>query len=256
MAREVNVPINIGLKVTGEGKIRDLERQVSALTDEVQDYASKLSNAVSQVNDLKAALENTRNVSGIAALEEELETFRYTASQAEDEVLHFLNAMNLGELRRNIDVSDLIDQVRSGALTANQAIASIKANFQHLMEDNYYRSGGLFDSQQVQTFLATLDELSRKVDVIHQKLVNFETNGIAVSGGGGGGGGFGADLSEQFKQIAITAEAMSERGNEAVSHIVSMTTALKEFGNIDTANLLQVAHTFGNIANIGQGSFS
>ena len=256
MAREVNVPINIGLKVSGEGKIKELERQVRSLEDEVQSYRSKWEEATRQVMDFQRQLENVRNVSGIAALEEELEVFKATASQAEDEVRNFLRAMNMDELRHDSYISDLINDVKKGALTANQAIASIKANFQHVMEDNYYGGHGLFDSQQVQTFLATLDELSKKVDIIHDKIVRIETDGVSVASGGGGGGGFGANLSEQFKQIAITAEAMSEKGNAAVGQIVAMTTALNEFGGIDVASLLQVAHTFENIANIGQGSFS
>ena len=255
--RDVVIPVSIPVTVSGEAQIDKLERQIEALNEDIDSYSQKLSQANKQIADLQQQIASARDVSGIRVLEEELQTFKQTAAQAEDEVRTFLQAMNLDDLKYNDYVADLIRNVKEGALTANQAIASIKANFQHMMEDNYQKNGGLFDSQQVQAFLATLDQLSQKVDVIHQKIVRIETDGVAVAGGGGtGGGGIGANLSEQFRQIAATAELMSDKGSAATQQISSMIEAISAFANLDTANLLSVSHTFENIANIGQGSFS
>ena len=255
--RDVVIPVSIPVTVSGEAQIDKLERQIEALNEDIDSYSQKLSQANKQIADLQQQIASARDVSGIRVLEEELQTFKQTAAQAEDEVRTFLQAMNLDDLKYDDYVADLIRNVKEGAITANQAIASIKANFQHMMEDNYQKNGGLFDSQQVQAFLATLDQLSQKVDVIHQKIVRIETDGVAVAGGGGtGGGGIGANLSEQFRQIAATAELMSDKGSAATQQISSMIEAISAFANLDTANLLSVSHTFENIANIGQGSFS
>ena len=256
--RTIEVNLKAVAKVSGQSQIKELKQLIASLEDDVSTYQKKWREAADQISDLEQRLQNVRNVSGIEILESQLRDFKDTAEEAAVEFENYLRTMNMNtyEFRSDEYVKELFEDIRKGVLTSGQAIASFKANYRHMIEEIHNESGGLFDSQQVQTFISTLDTLSTKIDTIYEKLERIETEGVNVANGGGGGGGAGANLSEQVKNIAIAAEALSDKGHAAMEQITGIVSAINEYANVDAARLLATSQAFEHIADIGGKSFS
>lgn len=256
MAKEIVVNLKATAKVENREQINELRRSLKKAQEDVDLYKSKWEETLNEISELQERLEGVKNVSGIKVLEQELETFRETAQRSQREFTTFLKSVNLNTMEfRSLDaVQEMIDNLGKGLITVNQAVAQVKSSFGYLMEDSYKNGSGAFNADIVKTFATTLDGLTKSMDVVLQKLSQFETDGVKAAGGGGGGGL--GNIAETFKQIAVGAEALSERASGSLNAISELVSAINSYANVDSAKLLAVSNAFGNIAAIGGHNFS
>jgi len=256
--RDLTVVMNAILKMDGQQQIKELKRLVSSLEDDVNEYRSAWESALERVEDLERALSRVKNLSGMDVMERELQQFKDTAERSVREFENFLKVVNLNDFdfKRQKGVQELFDQIKRGTITSGQAIQEFKVRFQSLLEENYSKSGGVFDQAAVQNFTTTLEVMSSRLDTVAQKIAKIETEGVNVANGSGGGTGTVGNLAEQFDKIAMTAERMSDQAHNAVANVLELVQAINSYASADTANLLAVSRAFEGIANIGQGSFS
>ena len=256
MAKEIVVNLKATAKVENREQINELRRSLKKAQEDVDLYKSKWEETLNEISELQERLEGVKNVSGIKVLEQELETFRETAQRSQREFTTFLKSVNLNTMEfRSLDaVQEMIDNLGKGLITVNQAVAQVKSSFGYLMEDSYKNGSGAFNADIVKTFATTLDGLTKSMDVVLQKLSQFETDGVKATGGGGGGGL--GNIAETFKQIAVGAEALSERASGSLNAISELVSAINSYANVDSAKLLAVSNAFGNIAAIGGHNFS
>ena len=256
--RDLTVVMNAILKMDGQQQIKELKRLVSSLEDDVNEYRSAWESALERVEDLEKTLNRVKNLSGMDVMERELQQFKDTAERSVREFENFLKVVNLNDFdfKRQKGVQELFDQIKRGTITSGQAIQEFKVRFQSLLEENYSKSGGVFDQAAVQNFTTTLEVMSSRLDTVAQKIAKIETEGVNVANGSGGGTGTVGNLAEQFDKIAMTAERMSDQAHSAVANVLELVQAINSYASADTANLLAVSRAFEGIANIGQGSFS
>lgn len=256
MAKEIVVNLKASAKVENREQINELRRSLKKAQEDVDLYKSKWEETLREISELRERLEGVKNVSGIKILEQELETFRLTAQRSQREFTTFLKSVNLDTMEfRSLDaVQEMIDNLGKGLITVNQAVAQVKSSFGFLMEDSYKNGSGAFNADIVKTFATTLDGLTKSMDVVLQKLSQFETDGVKAAGGGGGGGL--GNIAETFKQIAVGAEALSERASGSLNAISELVSAINSYANVDSTKLLAVSNAFGNIAAIGGHNFS
>ena len=247
---------SIIVNVTGKDEISRLSSQLKTAQEEFDRITATLQNTESELERVTEEFEQLQRGTGVDILKEKLESFQETARQSVREFRVFLESVNLNDRWGNNDdaFKHLFDQIREGSITAFQAITDVKTNFRELMEENYNNSGGLFDSQAVQSFTATLDRLSESMDVVVSKLNTMEREGVRTIGEVGSGSGI-ANITEIIQQIEAATSGMTEGARAAYEPITNLVRSMTEYANLDETRILGVSQAFRNIANIGTGSY-
>lgn len=251
MAEYKNI-INNKVVISGEAELNKVKKEFIATKEQLDRVNAALQQTQSELERTQSQFDNFANHNGINILQAELERFKNTAQQSVVEFKSFLNSVNLNDVDGYTDYEfeRLFEQIRDGSLTASQAILQVKTNFRALMEENYNKSGGLFDSQVVQQFSASLEKLGETMDIVLQKINTIEQDGVKSTGGAGGG-----DISSVLNQIENAAHGMSEEIKDSYASITSLVEAMNGYANLDSTKLLGVSQAFRNIADIGKGSY-
>lgn len=242
---------NVNITVTGEDKIRQLGAQLEAAEATIDRLNSTLQSTEEELQRVRAQYDEFAHSNGIDVLQEELSRFKDTATQSVEEFRAFLQAVNLNDAWGTNDwqFEELFAKIRDGSLTASQAIMHVKSEFRALLEESYGRGDGLFDSQVVQEFTASLEHLGQSMSSVLTKIENIEQNGVKATGGTGG------DFSQALTQIENSARSMTEEVKEAYGTITSLVQSMTDYANIDSTRVLAVSQAFRNIADIGTGSY-
>jgi TP901 family phage tail tape measure protein len=248
-----DVVIHNQVVIEGKSEIESLKNQLKSERETVEELRYSLIEARGEVENLEEELGRIKSGSGFAALEEELERFKRTASGAAQEFKAFLRSVNLddGAFGSTAQFEDLFKKIRDGSLTSSQAIFKVKTELAHLMEENYKSTGGAFDTTVIQNFSAALEKLSSTVDTVLDKVNSIQTNGVSVAGASAGGGG---NVVEMFKQIEESAKSMSDQSKASIESVTQLVGALGEYANIDANKLTAVAHAFRGLGDVATGS--
>lgn len=251
MAEYKNI-INNKVVISGEAELNKVKKEFIATKEQLDRVNAALQQTQSELERTQAQFDNFANHNGIDILQAELERFKSTAQQSVMEFKSFLNSVNLNDVYGYTDYEfeKLFEQIRDGSLTASQAILQVKTNFRALMEENYNNNGGLFDSQVIQQFSASLEKLGETMNVVLQKINTIEQDGVkSISGATGN------DISSVLNQIENAAHGMSDEIKDSYTSITTLVQAMNEYANLDSTKLLGVSQAFRNIADIGKGSY-
>ena len=258
--RDLTYNISVPVNVSGEGQIAKLEGQLRASREEVDRLRSSLQDAESEVSGLIEELSRIKSGSGLDIMEEELKRFKDTAEQSLSEFRAYLESVNLNDAWGNNDwqFENLFRQIKDGSMTAQQAIQKVKIEFDYLLQEIHKTSDGAFDSQMIQQFALSMENLANRMDEVLDRISRIESEGVKTVGDAvsGGGGGSIASISEIFNQVREAAEHMSEAANGSITSVSSLVGALKEYSEIDSTKLLGISQAFRNMADLGTGSFS
>ena len=243
------------VKVEGKAQIDKLKEALSSADQELERLGQELEEAKQKAERFQDKYNNLKFNTGVATLEEELRRFRRSAQQSVEEFQAFLQTANLVDGWGGDDArfSDFFNRIKDGSITASQAITQVKTEMAHLMEENYSNSGGAFDAKVIQGFMASLNKLGDTVDVIYNKIVKLETEGVKAVGGTGAGV---TDISGMMDVITQSAERMEHTANGSIESITNLVGALGRYAMLDENKLLAVSQAFRNMADLHSGSFS
>lgn len=236
--------------ISGEDKIRQLEIKLEAADSAVERANAALQETEARCESLQEKFQQFAHESGLAILEDELERFRGTADTALSEVRAYLQSVNLNDAWGHNDhmFLDIFDDVKQGSLTASEAISRIKSEYRELIEQNYNQSGGLFDTQMVQQFIASLDTLGNEIGIVRQQVESIIRDGVSMSNGGG-------STTNILEEIRSSIEGMSEDAKAAYQPVTQLIQCLSEYANLDGTKLLGVSQALRSISEIGQGRY-
>ncbi len=247
------------INVDGKEEIARLNKLLEEADAALETMESELEEARQKAREFSDTIANMKFNSGVDVLEEELRRFRRTAAESIEEFQGFLKSVNLDQVDDadfNRRIQSLFNNINRGSLTASQAIAKVKNEFAHLMEENYGKSGNVFDTKMVAGLQVAMERLGATMDTVLNKLEQIETNGVKSAGAAGGGGaGFG-DLAEMMHRVMEASKEMSDTANGSVDSISNLVGALGRYASIDSGKLLSVSQAFRNMADMGSGSFS
>ena len=244
-------------------ELDEAKKRIEELESDLRSANAEWEYMSGQVDSLTDQLEELRVNSGVTALEEQISKLKASTSAASEEFLGFLRSVSLvkenpitGRYDKIINIQDKgkivgwLNDVRNGALTVNQAIANVKANFASLVTEAA-GSGESIDSQMVKGILSGINQISSMLTEVHTKISSIETNGIRAIGDIGGG-----DIPGILDHIQQAIAGMSEEARAAYQPITQLVAALNEYASIDQMKIIGVSQTFRNMADVGEGSFS
>lgn len=233
-------------------ELEKAQNTIDSLEDQLNQAYSKMDQLVEKTRELSGELESVKSGKGIDILEEELERFRDTAERSLTEFRSFLQSVNLNDVFGSNDwqFQELFNEIEEGSITAGQAITRVKTEFRSLIEENYEAAGGLFDTQMVQSFTASLDQVVATLGDLVERVHSIEQGGF--SSGGGSAVGISVNVIEQIRSAL---EGMSEGAQAAAAPIADLVEKITTFANVDSTNLLSVEHAFRGIADIGKGGY-
>lgn len=251
---DYEVKIENKVVVSGEQEIDRLGRELTSTKEQLDRVNSTLQMTRSQLSQVQAEFNNFSRGNGIDILQAELDRFRNTASTATEEFRSFLSSVNLNDAwgNNNHMFDSLFKEIEQGSKTASQAILEVKTQYRALMEENYNNSGGLFDTQTVQQFTATLEQLSNTMNLVLEKVTTFEREGVKAVGDVGSVGGGVASI---LKQIETATAGMTTEAKNAYEPITKLLGAMTQYASLSDTKLLGVSQAFRNIADIGTGSY-
>lgn len=235
--------------------LEDAKKRVASLSEELDQANQKLGFFQDKFEETAAELERLESATGVDRMKEQLKQFREAAEQATYEFRAFLETVKLNDAQGTNDYqfSELFDKISQGALTANQAILSVKTEFAHLIEENFNQTGGDASVQIIREFSAALERMSGVCDTILEKLQNFEVNGIQATGSAVGAGA--AEIVAALNEIQAAAGATTGDVQGAYEPMVHLFEAMSQYASIDDNKLWRVSEAFKNIGLIGQGRF-
>lgn len=255
---ENHITINVDVQ---SKEIERLTNELEASEGRAGRLASTLEFAKEKIDELEETIENLKNGQGIAILEKELESFRYTAQKAFSEFEAFLVTANLKDADGLMpsQFRDLAKEIENGAETVHGAITRVKDDYGYLIDMNSSGSGG-FDTDTLYHFVATLKTIESTLETVLQKITIMERDGVKAvesignAGSGAGTGGLG-NIDLLFERIKEATHDMSDETRVAVEQIANMFSAMQSLGAVDDEKLLVISQSFKNIAAIGAGKF-
>lgn len=244
-----------------QAEVQKLSADLATSAHQADQFRQQLFYAKNEAESLTQELETFKFGSGISEMEESLERFKTTAAEGRAEFEAFLTTSRIdvnalddsGHWFEADQIREWARQVEEGAITANQAISNVKASMSAWMEQN--SGSGMFDTEQVQTFIAQLRTVSDGIDSIMAKLQEFEAHGIKAIGGEVSGGGAGSDIASVLTSIEQAASNMTPEVKEAYQVITELVSAINQYANIDQNKMIGTLSTFESISKIGKGSY-
>ena len=169
--------------------IGELQKNVRSLEEEVSKLTNRLSRAKDVNEELRNEFENYKTGSGIADKLNELDDLKYELNsvreQAEETFKQFLELNNISEngydQYGNYDnnrFSKYFDNIRSGYLTASDAITTFKSEYAYLLEEGFKENNDTFGIEQLQTFSNKLESIFRQVEETSKKINDIISNGV------------------------------------------------------------------------------
>ena len=250
-----NETFNLNLEIkTQTAELEAANRKIKSLESDLDRVKAVLHSTESQLSRTQAEFNNFSRGTGIDILRAELDRFKDTASTATEEFRSFLSSVNLNDALGNNDrmFDSLFKEIEQGSKTASQAILEVKTQYRALMEENYNNSGGLFDTQTVQQFTTTLEQLNNTMNLVLEKVTTFEREGVKAVGDVGSAGGGVASI---LKQIETATAGMTTEAKNAYEPTTKLLGAMTQYASLDDTKLLGVSQAFRNIADIGTGSY-
>lgn len=268
MGNSESVNVNITENNTYNVEVKNAEALKKAQADfaEADARAKDFEDQLKKVRDELAQLKGSDVgvlTARIKELEEQISQF---AERSVAEFNTFLRSVRLIEQDESVNEFDLkfgslVESLKSGAITASEAIARVKSEYDYLLQE---LMGEGIDGQQFQVISTALTSMSDRLDEVITKLAG-------LAGGGGGGAEaveeFGAaaesasGASKNFagsvgsvEQVLARLEQMAQKASgdirgayESISELVK---ALYALGGIDGANLYNLGNVFKNIGGI------
>ena len=169
--------------------VSELQNNVRLLEEEVSKLTNRLSRAKNANEELRNEFENYKNGSGIADKLNELDDLKYELNaireQAEETFRQFLELNNISEngydQYGNYDsnrFSKYFDNIRSGSMTASDAIREFKSEYAYLLEESAKGNNSTFGIEQLETFSDRLDSIFRQVEETSRKINDIISNGV------------------------------------------------------------------------------
>lgn len=169
--------------------VSELQSNVRLLEEEVSKLTNRLSRAKNANEELRNEFENYKSGSGIADKLNELDDLKYELNaireQAEETFRQFLELNNISEngydQYGNYDsnrFSKYFDNIRSGSMTASDAIREFKSEYAYLLEESAKGNNSTFGIEQLETFSDRLDSIFRQVEETSRKINDIISNGV------------------------------------------------------------------------------
>lgn len=226
-----------------------MSEQITKLNAEV----TWLKNLLAEANE---TIKRLGDESKIAELEAQVNQLTNSIDEmnhkAAREFVGFLNANELSEYDARFQ--SVISDVSDGYITAREAIAQVRTEFSELFDAT--KNGG-FDSTQVQTFSAKLDDIITRVNEIKDALASGNFTGLK---------GMNDDISQGAKlsgeeKVAIEglAEAtrnLGESAGGAGKSYSALSDIIKEVGNVGGDTMRSFSIALQNALRIGSEKVS
>ena len=252
MAINIDANANVNINVSGHEVIDKLEKEVARLNNRLIETQDELSDAMYEADMLRDRLSELEG-KDVGILNASLEQFQETARRGTTEIQRMLSAFNVKDAIGNTEfVRDRLLEVEGGVKTVGQALSEIKNEFRPLFEESYNKSGGLLDTQTIQTFLASLDTVLEKVNEISSQVNLMMKDGVPTSGSTGGAYG----TTNIIDQIRTSVEGMSEEARAAYQPLTQLVEKVSEFANLDSTRIIGVANAFKGLSGVGDGGYS
>lgn len=251
-----NIPISVN--VSGDAQIAQLKAEVADLSLKLQESKKYSDGLTESINKLNRELERTKY--NLEEAEYELDGFKFGSKIKElqedsnrladlterslSEFKAYLQSVNLDE-NLDFNMSHLVAEVEEGLKTSQEAIAQVKASYRSLIEENYDSSGGLFDSQQVRAFTASLDTLSARIDGIVEQVAKLLQTGTVQTGGVAG---VGAGL----KEVVDSTLSLGQLSGDESNALLKIVEALNTYASVDSDKLKSVAVALDRIAALSE----
>ena len=250
----MNIHINIEDK-NAEEKLKLLEAQLTAAGEEAESARSEVRYLEAEIDRLKEVIDNLESATGVDIIKEKLKQFKESAQEAVSEFRAFLQVVKLNDSEGTNDAqfAELFEKIRTGALTANQAILQVKTDMRSLIEENFIRGGGGDAAEIIQSFSAALNHLGETCSTILSKLQDLSTNGIPATGTAATSGA--GNIAAALEEIRSAAGAMAGDVPNAYEQMTHLFEAVTAYATVDAEKLYHVAEAFRGIASIGTGQY-
>lgn len=245
------------LNISGEQKILQLTKQVTELETELDEATAKTERLDEALKRANQRVADAEAATGLQKMRDELTRFKSLAEQSVQEFKSFLMTANLNDVAGSNDwkFEDYFDSLRRGCMTTSEAITTVKSNFQGLIEENWSRSGGIFDTHDLSEFVAKLNTISDRLNDVAVKVDSLSTSGGGAGASGAIAGGIG-DLPELFDKISSASASMGSNSQEAYEPVINLVKAITEYASVDVDKIYGISQAFANIAAVGAGTYN
>ena len=244
---------NIDASVNLDGVLKQNLEEAKARAEQLD---AELKTATNTVKRLSDELNNLKTTRGIIELENQLEEFRSTANRSLGEFKSFLQTVQLQDFANYGDgwyrFEEWFNNISTGAQTASEAIAEVKAEYSELIRSSSRDSSGTIDSQMLRTFTSTLQSVASSIDEVRAKLTEFQKNGIRAIPNVQGSD----STVSGFEQVKNTIKEMADSANGAYEPLTKLIGVMTDYANIDNTKLFTVSQAIAGLGEIGKGSYS
>lgn len=172
--------------------ISELQKNVRALENEVENLTQRLTYAHDENKELRAEFNNFKTGSGLSNIMDELDDANSKLERLRNEAVetfeNFLKLTNVAPKRtdqwgmseydfNDYRFQDYFQRIKDGSMTAQEAIADFKLQYDYLLKDSE-SNNNMFGLEQLQAFSTTLDSIFRQVEETSLKINDIISNGV------------------------------------------------------------------------------
>ena len=221
--------------------IKDLKAANESLRDTIHSLNQDLSDMQSRYDEATSSEVWRQNA-------EKIERYNELIRHSYQETIAFLESHHLDSVVYNDERgAEILSEIRQGYKTAGEAISEYKSIFREMIEETSRSSGGMFDTQQVQSFTASLNTLGDTINKVLAEITSMKENGVkSISDTATGSGG--AGLAGVFEGIGIASADMSSGAKEAYQPVLNLVEAIAHYNSVDTEKIQAISSAFRSVA--------
>lgn len=221
--------------------IKDLKAANESLRDTIHSLNQDLSDMQSRYDEATSSEVWKQNA-------EKIEKYNELIRHSYQETMAFLESHHLDSVVYNDERgAEILSEIRQGYRTAGEAISEYKSIFREMIEETSRSSGGMFDTQQVQSFTASLNTLGDTINKVLAEITSMRENGVKSIGDVATGSG-GAGLAGVFEGIGIASADMSSGAKEAYQPVINLVEAIAHYNSVDTEKIQAISSAFRSVA--------
>lgn len=245
--------------------VAELERQLEESRLKNIDLNQSLENTKQELNDLSRS-------TGFSALKDELDDLQgklYNLTHsAEREFSNFLDANGFdAHFFKNYDPEDdwfydddssiprvagrakeYFDEISAGSMTAKEAIANFRSEFNNLLLSSYRNTDGSFGADQIEVFADYISKIFTQVEEISTKINDIMTNGVMSRGSLPGelpeGYAEGiqdySSIIQMISDIIKSSEEIGDGSSDLYKSLAEVLSTIERIASIDISNLSEV----------------